>query len=148
MNKYTYILFLLVAVAFVACKSGNDKSEEISDGIEIIDKDSLDPMLVEDTTKKSHEIKEHQENLKVIEKKFGEQWGFCECVVANDSIDKAVKKLVDFESKQAEKLLERFEYVSTKCQAFLGMDANRTPEERIKHEKRVKKCLKNAKVKK
>lgn len=146
MNKYTYILFLLVAFAFGACKSNNDQSEEISDGIEVMDKDSLDPMLASDTTKKVHEIKEHQENLKVIEKKYGEQWGFCECVVANDSIDRAVKNLVDFESKQAEKLLERFEYVSTKCQAFLGMDANRTPEERIKHEKRVKKCLKDAKA--
>lgn len=101
--------------------------------------------MISDTFKKKHEIKEQQENLAKIEKRYGEQWGFCECVVANDSIDKAVKKITDFETPETEKLLERFDHVSKKCQAFLGMDSSRTPEEREKHEKKVKKCLKDAK---
>ena len=99
----------------------------------------------QDTIKKQHEIKEFKENLRVIEKKYGEQWDFCPCVVVSDSIDKAVKRLVDFESPAAEKLFERFEYVSLKCQAFIGMDANRTPDQRAIHEKKVKNCLKNQK---
>ena len=111
----------------------------------MVDSNVLVNALKQDTTKKAHEIKEFNENLKVIEKKYGEQWGFCECVVANDSINKAVQNLVDYESPQAERLFERFEYVSTKCQAFLGMDANRTPEQRADHQKKVKNCLKNAK---
>lgn len=111
--------------------------------------DTLQLALIKDldTAKKQSEIKEFKENLVKIEKKYGEQWGFCECVVANDSVNDAVLKLVDFETPQAEKLLERFDYISQKCQAFISMDNNKTPEERAKHEKRVKNCLRDAKKK-
>lgn len=143
------IFLTLTLTFFIACLfSCKTKSNDIIEEEETVT-NSLDSVvnhhLTADTTKKTHEIQEQKENLAKIEKKYGEQWGFCECVVANDSIDKAVKNIVDFETPQAEKLLERFEYVSTKCQAFLGMDASRTPEERQKHEKKVKKCLKDAK---
>ncbi|MCO5261013.1 MAG: hypothetical protein M9916_12810 [Crocinitomicaceae bacterium] len=149
MKRITYIALFFSVISMVACKSAPQNNEETEeDAIETIENEAIDPMLLADSTKKAHEIKEHQENLKAIEKKYGEQWGFCECVVANDSIDKAVKNLKDFETPEAEKLLERFEYVSNKCQAFLGMDASATPEQRAKHEKKVKKCLKDAKANK
>lgn len=90
------------------------------------------------------ETKEVQENRVKIEKKYGEQWDFCTCVVANDSINKAFEKNVS--DKQAEKLMARWEHVENKCKEFLTQP-NTTPEERAIHEKRVKKCLRDAKVK-
>ncbi len=136
-----YILILLVA-----CQSPNKANEVVEDNnIDTTINHDLEFSIQKDSTKKAHEVTEFKENLKVIEQKYGQQWGFCECVTVNDSIDKAVKALSDFDSKHAELLLERFEYVSDKCQAFIGMDANRTPEQRDEHQKKVKKCLKNAK---
>lgn len=147
-NRINSVLFLTFLV-FYACKPSAEiqENEPVTEEDNIQTEDSISSVIITDTVQKAHEVKEQKENLAKIEKKYGEQWGFCECVVANDSIDKAVKKLVDFETPQAEKLLDRFEYVSKKCQAFLGMDASRTPEERQKHEKKVKKCLKEAKNK-
>lgn len=138
---------LFLAFAFILSCNSNPGTEEIENEESVSIEQEIPNAFVADTAKKQHQIKEEKENLEKIEKKYGEQWGFCECVVANDSIDKAVKNLVDFETPQAEKLLDRFDYVSKKCQAFLGMDASRTPEERQKHEKKVKKCLKDAKIK-
>lgn len=142
-NSVLFLTFLFI----LSCNSNPDTEEIESEELVSVEQEIPDA-FVTDTTKKNHQIKEEKENLEKIEKKYGEQWGFCECVVANDSIDKAVKNLIDFETPQAEKLLDRFDYVSKKCQAFLGMDASRTPEERQKHEKKVKKCLKDANVKK
>lgn len=141
---FTLITFFIM---LSACKNEVTSEPINQHEEEQVAEDSLETNnpFVADTTKKAHEIKEAKENLSKIEKKYGEQWDFCQCVVANDSIDRAIKKMTDFESPEAEKLLERFEIVSTKCQAFLGMDGNRTPEERAKHEKKVKKCLKEAK---
>lgn len=85
---------------------------------------------------------EFQENKRKIEAVYGEQWDFCKCIVLNDSIDKAVKA-----GHMDDKLMERFDEVDQHCKSFLVMDQSRTPEERIKHEKKVAKCLKNAGVK-
>jgi hypothetical protein len=147
MKSVASILVFFLLFTLISCKSHVDNESIEVDIVTPTAESELAQAISSDTTKKIHEIKEQKENLAKIEKKYGEQWGFCECVVANDSIDKAVKNVVDFETPQAEKLLERFDYVSKKCQAFLGMDANRTPEERIKHEKKVKRCLKEAGIK-
>lgn len=85
---------------------------------------------------------EFKENKKKIEAIYGEQWDFCKCVIVNDSIDKAVKS-----GDISDKLMERFDEVDRKCKAFLVMDNIRTPEEREKHEKKIKKCLKSAGIK-
>lgn len=137
----TYLRLLLTCFLIASC-SHNDVvfDEPIVQELNLSEIEQI--AQIQDTTKKQHEIIEQKENLAKIEQKYGEQWGFCECVVANDSIDRAVKALIDFETPAAEKLLDRFDYVAKKCQAFLGMDANRTPEERLKHEKKVKRCLK------
>lgn len=134
---------LVSTVLFFSCSNPPEPSN-LPVETEQLQDDSATFVSEADTVKRNYEIKENQENLQKIEKQYGEQWEFCKCVIANDSIDKAVKKIDDFESPQAEKLLNRFDYVAKKCQAFLGMDSNRTPEERAKHEKKVKKCLKNA----
>lgn len=82
---------------------------------------------------------EFKENKIKIEKIYGEQWDFCKCVVANDSIDKAVKS-----GDVSDKLMERFDEVDRKCKSFLVMDNTRTPEERAKHDKKIRKCLRAA----
>lgn len=84
--------------------------------------------------------KDQKENHDKIVKKFGEQWDFCNCIVALDSINDAFEssKITD---KQAEKLMERWDYVDKKCKEVTTYD-NTTPEERARHDKRVAKCLK------
>ena len=129
----------------------NDANNDVTDPIVEL-QDSTDIQSSEilsdlDTTRKNHEVKEFKENLKVIEKKYGEQWGFCECVIANDSVNEALINLTNFEGSKFDKLMSRSDFITNKCQAFLSMDSNKTPEERYKHEQKVKKCLKNAKGK-
>ena len=147
--KFNYsILILLLCCSIYSCS--NESNELVEPLVEVID--STDVQSTEllndiDTTKKSHEVKEFKENLKVIEKKYGEQWGFCECVVANDSVNDAIINLTDFEGPKFDKLMARSDFITQKCQAFLSMDSNKTPEERYKHEQKVKKCLKAAKNK-
>ena len=63
-----------------------------------------------------------------------------------DSINKAFLK-PNLPDKEFERLSNRFDVIDEKCQAFRIQDANRTPEERAIHEKKVKKCLKAAKAK-
>jgi tetrahydromethanopterin S-methyltransferase subunit G len=87
---------------------------------------------------------EFKENLAQIEKEHGEQWDFCTCVIKNDSINKAVHTAPDSE---IDRLFNRLEEIEQKCQAFLVQSKNATPEERQAHEKKVKKCLKDAGVK-
>lgn len=81
-----------------------------------------------------------EENKRKIEAKYGEQWDFCHCIVANDSLDRMVKANVDLD----EKFMARFEEVSNKCQAFLVQSPNITPDERAKHEQKARRCLKEA----
>ena len=94
------------------------------------------PMVQDTAIAASEELKDN--HAKIV-KKYGEQWDFCKCVVANDSITDAAEKgtLTD---KQYEVLMSRWEYVDLKCKELTTFD-NTTPEEREKHEKRVNKCL-------
>lgn len=137
--------FLLSVLMFYSCNNGaneqlNDETTDL-----IVDSTSLDISNELDTSKKISEIKEYKENLVKIEKKYGEQWGFCECVIVNDSVNNAIIALTDFEGPKFEKLMVRSDFVTKKCQAFLSMDGSKTPEERLQHERKVKKCLKEAK---
>lgn len=88
---------------------------------------------------------EFMESLVEIEKKYGEQWDFCTCVIKNDSINKAFSQPVS--DAEFEKLSARFDVIDEKCKAFLVQNPNVTPEERAEHERKVKKCLKEAGIK-
>lgn len=77
-----------------------------------------------------------ENKIKIIEK-FGEQWDFCRCVLANDSLDKLIKKNVELDDV----FMKTFDEVDQKCKAFLVMSPNKTPEERYEHEMKIKKCL-------
>jgi len=85
---------------------------------------------------------EFLENKAKIEKKYGEQWDFCNCVIVNDSLNKQIKA-----GKIDDNLMERMEVVDQHCKAFLVMDDSKTPDEREAHEKKIKKCLKSAGIK-
>ena len=85
---------------------------------------------------------EFLENKEKIEKKYGEQWDFCHCVIVNDSLNKQIKA-----GEIDDNLMERLEVVDQHCKAFLVMDDSKTPDERDAHEKKIKKCLKSAGIK-
>lgn len=96
-----------------------------------------------DTVGKITKNAESKDNHAKIVQKYGEQWDFCTCVLANDSINTAFEK-GGMTPAQEEKLMARWEYVENKCKELL-ITPNTTPEERLKHERKVKKCLRNRK---
>lgn len=89
---------------------------------------------------------ELKESIALIEEKYGEQWDFCNCVVKGDSINKAFSK-PNLPDAEFDRLSDRFDEIDEKCQAFRVQDANRTPEQREQHEKKVRKCLRDAGIK-
>lgn len=124
------------------CKDCKKKPEKDTVVTEV---DDMTAALSRDTA--VHVVsKDQKENHAKIVKRFGEQWDFCNCIIALDSITDAFEapKLSD---KQAEKLMERWDYVDKKCKEVTTYD-NTTPEERMRHEKRVAKCLKEHGLKK
>ncbi len=100
----------------------------------------------EDNTRNSDKIisnassNAESENLDRIEKKYGTQWDFCDCVKKNDSIDRLLKqqKLSD---NQLNKILERADEIDQKCKVLLTDLKSNKPSDRAKHQKKVKECL-------
>lgn len=88
--------------------------------------------------------KDLKSSVYLIEKKYGEQWDFCACVLKGDSVNKAILK-PNLSDKQLQKVLSRFEFINKKCQSFKIQDASRSPEQRERHEKKVKECLESIK---
>jgi hypothetical protein len=88
--------------------------------------------------------KDLKSSIYLIEKKYGEQWDFCACILKGDSVNKAILK-PNLSDKQLQKLLNRFEHINKKCQSFKIQDASRSPEQRVSHEKKVKECLESIK---
>jgi hypothetical protein len=68
------------------------------------------------------------------------QWDFCTCILAADSINKAMETADD---ATFDLLIERDAIVSQKCKIILAHKTD-TPDARKKHDRKVKKCLKNA----
>ncbi len=96
--------------------------------------------------KTSVDTNELNASIAKIEEKYGEQWDFCDCVIKGDSINKAFSK-PNLPDAEFDRLAARFDVIDEKCQAFRIQDGSRTPEEREAHEKKVKKCLKEAGIK-
>lgn len=78
-----------------------------------------------------------------LEEKYGVQWDFCDCVVKNDSIEKALMNTED--EAQIDLILVRMDEVDQHCKAMLAQP-NTTPEQRDKHARKVRRCLKDAGV--
>jgi len=147
----SYFSLLLVFLFIISCSESSDvkTTDYVQEEKEVVleespvEEKSPEVEIQELQKKKDVEVNvDFKENKKVIEKKFGEQWDFCTCVVLNDSIDKAVKA-----GNMDDKLMERFDVVDQKCKSFLVMDNSRTPEERMLHDKKIQKCLKEAGLK-
>jgi hypothetical protein len=84
-------------------------------------------------------LAEYYDTLIKIEKQYGPQWDFCTCIRKNDSLNKSLRDaLLD---EEFDKLLERADFVEFKCQAFLVINVDNTPEDRVRHKKRVEECL-------
>ena len=136
--KFTYSLLILLVICF-SCTEKKSKTNSTSTDKQLLKKDSVKPEIKE--IKIISKKNEKTENLNKIIEKFGEQWDFCKCVTANDSINSAFEKTLN--DSETNKLMKRWEYVELKCKEFLTSE-NKTPEQRIEHELKVKKCLKNA----
>lgn len=95
----------------------------------------IDMSLVDDAIKD-----DFLTGLKDIEDEYGKQWPFCTCAVKNDSINKAFQG--ELSDVQFSKLSDRFDVIDKKCKAFITQNPNQTPEDRAKHEKKVRDCLK------
>ena len=143
-SKSLPVFFILTLLLFSCVEQ---KKKEKQPSVQEKSKDSTSNTLItkNDTKKTVKVIDPKTEKLEVHAKivaKYGEQWDFCSCVLINDSINKALEKTLS--DKQTDKLMARWEFVDTKCKDFLTTP-NTTPEERSKHEWKVKQCLKNAK---
>jgi len=128
-------------------KTKADRKIEEVDSIDIVDTTAVDTIEIKSDYSMDNvdpkERKEFKENLAQIEKKHGIQWDFCTCIVANDSLDKAFK-VPNLPDAKLDELIDRLTFVEEKCQAFLVQNRNQTPEERARHEKKVRDCLKAA----
>lgn len=126
-----------------------EAAQNKKDSLELAEKNRLDTLKIKSDysmgTVDVKERKEFRENLVKIEKKHGVQWDFCSCVVANDSINN-VLKVANLPDSKLDKLLDRLTTVVEKCQAFLVQSPDRTPDERARHEKKVRDCLRAAKA--
>lgn len=140
MQRKIFSLLLLLGIA--SCTQ--EKCEECAACGENLNvkTESLEEAVMTVNSEPKKDTTELAENIEKIEKKYGEQWDFCNCVIVGDSINDALQK--DLSDKALDVLLKRFDYVDKKCQAFRIQDPNRTPEEREAHERKVRKCLRNA----
>lgn len=141
----TLLSLSIFALILFACSGEETKSE----GGKPVDKDTstVDTVVVDtlsdDTLKaQGYDIDEEQNIEENIEKKYGEQWGFCECVVRNDSVNKAFAN--EMTEAETDKLMKRWDEIEKHCKKMLTAP-NTTPEERSAYERKVRKCLRNAK---
>ncbi|PKR81112.1 hypothetical protein CW751_05890 [Brumimicrobium salinarum] len=154
-TKHTYFLLVLSFIfVFTSCKSEEPPIEkEVEQETEVAEKstaieetqtiDSVDTDADIDTITQVYKDPEIQEAHVEIVKKYGEQWDFCTCIVKSDSVNTALMEASD---DDFDKVMERSDFIDNKCKGLL-IQPNATPEDRYKHEKKVKGCLDSAKQK-
>lgn len=138
--SYCVLFSLIFSCSSDGTKNQNDKSQN-SDTLQTDslanDVDSV--QLSEDSLKaQGYAVDEVEKIDDKIEEKFGEQWDFCNCVIKNDSVQKAVETASD---DQIDAILARMEEIDMHCKKMLTQP-NTTPEERAKYQRKVNKCLK------
>tara|TARA_B100000508_G_scaffold141095_1_gene146751 strand:- start:28562 stop:29011 length:450 start_codon:yes stop_codon:yes gene_type:complete len=145
-HNYLYFLtFFVAANLLLACKTdpSNNDSDDETDSIEVVDTmdqdvEDMDTIQEEiDTAEVVYEDPAVQEAHEEIVKKYGTQWDFCTCVKKSDSVNKALMEASD---EAFDAVMARSEYIDSKCKGLL-IQPNATPEDRAKHEIKVKKCL-------
>lgn len=123
---------IILGTFFLFACSGSSEPKEIPSSSNINLRDSL------------YVSSENEQNQATnrIEKKYGAQWDFCDCVKKNDSIDKVIKKnkLTD---QELEVILKRADVIDKKCKLFLTDLQSKNPSDRSRHQAKVKSCLEN-----
>jgi hypothetical protein len=147
MKNISFVLFLSLISLSCNRKEVYTECNTCGLNLNITDEPSSMTEEISVTTKETNlskvEKKDFEETKVKIEKKYGEQWDFCQCVVVNDSIDRLIKDS-NLTDSQLDAILMRLDEVDKRCQAFKITDPSRTPEDRMKHEKKINKCLKDA----
>jgi hypothetical protein len=94
MKKRVYFQFLFLSLFVISCGSNEECADcQVDTTIDTVEKaDDLSTVLKDTATEKKAISVELKENHEKIVKKYGEQWDFCTCVVANDSINDAFEK--------------------------------------------------------
>lgn len=96
-----------------------------------------------DSLVKDGYVEETKELASVIEKKYGVQWDFCDCIVKSDSINKIMSDLEGVSDDEIDFVFARWEVIDKHCKELITAP-NTTPDERKRYSRKVKKCLKNA----
>jgi len=150
MNTKYYYITAILALGILAFSCKSDLPEETDaelDTISTIDStttvevDTSSTIEIVDTLEKVYDNPEVQEAHVAIVKKYGVQWDFCTCIVKSDSVNTA---LMEADDDEFDLVMERSDFIDQKCKGLL-IQPNSTPEDRYAHEKKVKKCLENAK---
>lgn len=141
---FFFVPTVLLIVFLTGCKSDNPESDnpQETDSLEVNDstengEQDLNTLQMEDTVEVVYEDPAVQEAHEEIVKKFGTQWDFCTCVQKSDSVNTALMEASD---EAFDAIMERSEFIDSKCKGLL-IQPNATPEDRAKHEIKVKKCL-------
>ena len=144
MKRFIIPAIAIIALSISACKgsNGDDTTDDDTD-TSTVDTSTVDTSLVDTSAfiDDSGYVDETAETENLIEATYGKQWDFCDCVVKNDSVNKAIETAEDDEF---DFLLVRMDEIDKHCKTMLTTP-NTTPEERAAHERKVRKCLKNAK---
>ncbi|HLV41651.1 MAG TPA: hypothetical protein VKY37_05190 [Brumimicrobium sp.] len=147
-TKLHYIAFIF-ALGFIFFSCKNDYPEEESTEIESTPTQEIiqeveEPTLVAEEdieTTPVYENPEVQEAHVAIVEKYGQQWDFCKCIIKSDSVNNA---LMEADDDEFDAVMKRSNFIDNKCKGLL-IQPNATPEDRYKHENKVKRCLDSAK---
>jgi hypothetical protein len=145
---------ILTLVFLASCNMSESVDSQVStDSLGVINSDTIVNEVVVDTVSTLHDslvkdgyVEETKALATVIEKKFGTQWDFCDCVVKNDSINKVMSDLDDVSDEQVDVIFARWDVIEQHCKE-LTTAPNTTPDERSKYARKVKRCLRNAGIK-
>ncbi len=152
--KYFSYLSLLGLFFLLSCNTSHQNDEETGSNIDtttVVDIDTATfeidtTSVLPDSLQKSGYVDETEEIGKEIEKKFGKQWDFCDCVVKNDSINKVFENADALSEEEFNAAFERMEEIDKHCKELTSAP-NTTPDERARHKRKVRKCLKAAGIK-
>ncbi|MFT5822923.1 MAG: hypothetical protein ACI8ZM_004180 [Crocinitomix sp.] len=144
MQRSIYLILCTIIVSISSCNgdapSGIDLDVDTvgidtSLGIDTTDINPIDTVAIDS----AGYIDEDNALTSQIEKKYGEQWEFCDCVVRNDSVNTAIMETDD--DAQIDLILVRMDTIEKHCKELLTAP-NTTPDERARHDRKVNKCLK------
>jgi hypothetical protein len=147
--KTKNILFLtFLAVGIIACNNTEsvDNIETVDTTAVLIDTTAITidtTSVLPDSLQELGYVDEKEETNNIIEQKYGKQWDFCDCAVKNDSINKAIETAGD---EEFDAIFARMDVIESHCKELLTAP-NTTPEERSKHRRKIRKCLKEAGIK-